>query len=68
MDCPRCKSDLVTSQRQEIEVYCCPKCAGVWVDSGDFNEIIMRSALMARPVPLRQIAALGDQGVTTETA
>ena len=28
-------------------MHCCPRCAGLWVDSADLNEIIMRSALIA---------------------
>lgn len=51
MKCPVCKSpDLVMSERQGIEIDYCPQCRGVWLDRGELDKIIERSAAEA-PVP-----------------
>ncbi len=42
--CPTCKVDLVMSERQGIEIDYCPKCRGVWLDRGELDKIIERSA------------------------
>lgn len=44
MPCPRCRVDLVMSDRQGIEVDYCPKCRGVWLDRGELDKIIERNA------------------------
>lgn len=44
MLCPACKLDLVMSERQGIEIDYCPKCRGVWLDRGELDKIIERSA------------------------
>lgn len=45
MLCPVCKLDLVMSERQGIEIDYCPKCRGVWLDRGELDKIIERSAV-----------------------
>lgn len=47
MPCPRCRVDLVMSDRQGIESDYCPKCRGVWLDRGELDKIIERSAQYA---------------------
>lgn len=42
--CPACRVDLVMSDRQGIEIDYCPKCRGVWLDRGELDKIIERSA------------------------
>lgn len=42
--CPACRVDLVMSERQGIEIDYCPKCRGVWLDRGELDKIIERSA------------------------
>lgn len=42
--CPICRVDLVMSERQGIEIDYCPKCRGVWLDRGELDKIIERSA------------------------
>ena len=42
--CPACRADLVMSERQGIEIDYCPKCRGVWLDRGELDKIIERSA------------------------
>lgn len=45
MKCPVClQPDLVMSERQGIEIDYCPQCRGVWLDRGELDKIIERSA------------------------
>jgi Zn-finger nucleic acid-binding protein len=47
MNCPICKTvSLVMSERQGIEIDYCPQCRGVWLDRGELDKIIDRSATM----------------------
>ena len=42
--CPVCRVDLVMSERQNIEIDYCPQCRGIWLDRGELDKIIERSA------------------------
>ena len=42
--CPVCRVDLVMSERQGIEIDYCPRCRGVWLDRGELDKILERSA------------------------
>lgn len=44
LPCPSCRVDLVMTERQGIEIDYCPKCRGVWLDRGELDKIIERSA------------------------
>lgn len=45
MKCPVCRDvTLVMSERQGIEIDYCPQCRGVWLDRGELDKIIERSA------------------------
>jgi len=44
MKCPVCSVDLVMSEKQSIEIDYCPKCRGIWLDRGELDKIIERSA------------------------
>jgi len=44
MQCPIDGSNLVMTEKQGIEVDYCPKCRGVWMDRGELDKIIERSA------------------------
>jgi uncharacterized protein len=44
MKCPIDDTELAMSERQGIEVDYCPKCRGVWLDRGELDKIIERSA------------------------
>ncbi len=44
MKCPVCSVDLVMSERQGIEIDYCPKCRGIWLDRGELDKIIEKSA------------------------
>jgi Zn-finger nucleic acid-binding protein len=39
------------AERQGIEVDYCPKCRGVWLDRGELDKVIERSAAAASPPP-----------------
>ena len=50
MKCPICQEvDLVISERQGVEIDYCPQCRGVWLDRGELDKIIERSAEFAAP-------------------
>jgi Zn-finger nucleic acid-binding protein len=49
MKCPIDDTDLVMTERQGIEIDYCPKCRGVWLDRGELDKIIERSALSSPP-------------------
>jgi Zn-finger nucleic acid-binding protein len=45
MRCPVCNdSDLLTTERQGVEIDSCPSCRGVWLDRGELDAIVARSA------------------------
>lgn len=44
MQCPTCNVALVMSDRNGIEIDYCPNCRGVWLDRGELDKIIERSA------------------------
>lgn len=49
MPCPVCSVPLVMSERQGVEIDYCPQCRGVWLDRGELDKIIERSAREAAP-------------------
>ena len=44
MKCPNCNETLVMTERQGVEIDYCPKCRGVWLDKGELDKIIDKSA------------------------
>lgn len=44
MGCPACLTPLAMAERQGIEIDYCPDCRGVWLDRGELDKIIERSA------------------------
>ena len=53
MQCPVCRVPLAMSDRQGIEIDYCPQCRGVWLDRGELDKIVERSAGQAAPQPQR---------------
>jgi uncharacterized protein len=51
MKCPIDNAELVMTDRQGIEIDYCPQCRGVWLDRGELDKIIERSA---GPAPMQQ--------------
>ena len=44
MPCPTDGTPLVMTERQGIEIDYCPSCRGVWLDRGELDKIVERSA------------------------
>ena len=49
MNCPTCSTELKMTDRQGVEIDYCPKCRGVWLDRGELDKIIERSAQVEVP-------------------
>lgn len=47
MKCPICCIALQMSERNGIEIDYCPKCRGVWLDRGEIDKMLEKSALPA---------------------
>jgi len=68
MLCPVCPdTQLMMTERQNIEIDYCPKCRGVWLDRGELDKIIERShqetqrevaqaSVLTQPQPVEQAA------------
>lgn len=54
LKCPKCaQANLVTTDRQGLEIDVCPSCRGVWLDRGELDKLIERSlSLQTAPVPV----------------
>jgi hypothetical protein len=57
--CPVDQTPLVMSERQGVEIDYCPSCRGVWLDRGELDKIIEKSA--SQPAPAAR-AAPANQG------
>ncbi len=57
MKCPVDGADLVMSDRAGVEIDYCPQCRGVWLDRGELDKIIERSAAEAPPPALTRPAS-----------
>ncbi len=51
MKCPTDDTLLQISERQGIEIDYCPSCRGVWLDRGELDKLIERSANEATARP-----------------
>ncbi len=50
MKCPHCNDvTLVMADRQGVEIDYCPQCRGVWLDRGELDKLIERSAGLTQP-------------------
>ncbi len=54
MKCPIDGSDLMMTDRQGIEIDYCPKCRGVWLDRGELDKLIEKSAPAMAPQAMPQ--------------
>lgn len=54
MKCPVDNTELVMTERQGVEIDYCPKCRGVWLDRGELDKIIDRSAERVDQEPPRK--------------
>lgn len=44
MKCPNCNTTLLISDKQGVEIDYCPNCRGIWLDRGELEKIMERSA------------------------
>lgn len=51
MQCPVCSVPLQMTERQGVEIDYCPQCRGVWLDRGELDKILERSAQAEAPPP-----------------
>lgn len=51
MRCPVDNETLIMADRGGVEIDYCPKCRGVWLDRGELDKIIDRSAVGAPATP-----------------
>lgn len=49
MQCPVCSIELVMAERQGVEIDYCPQCRGVWLDRGELDKILEKSASIPGP-------------------
>src|SRR4029079_16944288 len=61
MNCPVDGTELRLSERQGIEIDYCPQCRGVWLDRGELDKIIERTAGAQEPSPSQPTAGGGGQ-------
>ena len=62
MQCPIDGSQLVMTDRSGVEIDYCPQCRGVWLDRGELDKIIERSApAAAAAAPPPQPRGYGDR-------
>jgi len=59
MQCPVDGEQLQIAERSGVEIDYCPKCRGVWLDRGELDKIIDRSA----PPPEATARRGDDRGV-----
>jgi acetyl-CoA carboxylase beta subunit len=42
MKCPKCGADLFTEEYHGIQIDRCSDCAGMWLDAGEAEDLLMR--------------------------
>lgn len=61
MNCPQCSISLVMTERSGIEIDYCPQCRGVWLDRGELDKIIERSAASQPSASVQHAAPVPPQ-------
>ncbi|WP_062521287.1 zf-TFIIB domain-containing protein [Demequina silvatica] len=61
MKCPVDSATLVMSDRNGVEIDYCPECRGVWLDRGELDKIIDRSAQQPAPQQQRDSRGYDDR-------
>lgn len=44
MQCPRCDGSLTESKFEEVSIDTCDKCGGVWLDSGELEQLTRKES------------------------
>jgi Zn-finger nucleic acid-binding protein len=63
MDCPVCKSAMITLELAEVEIDHCVRCGGIWLDSGEL-ELLVEDAARAQGL----LASLPEYPAAGESA
>ncbi len=64
MQCPIDGTQLVMTDRSGVEIDYCPQCRGVWLDRGELDKIIERSAAISAAPPPPSQSGYSDRGRT----
>ena len=62
MKCPIDGTQLVMADRSGVEIDYCPQCRGVWLDRGELDKIIERSAVSTPPPAPQPQRGYDDRG------
>jgi Zn-finger nucleic acid-binding protein len=62
MNCPACKSAMITLELADVEIDHCVHCGGIWLDTGEL-EVLMDDPLKAKRLldSFREIPAAAEQ-------
>jgi Zn-finger nucleic acid-binding protein len=60
MICPICHEDMIVVEQDKIELDYCPKCSGVWFDSGELELMLERMGLDIRTLAIARITELPE--------
>ncbi|MCG8616882.1 MAG: zf-TFIIB domain-containing protein [Desulfobacterales bacterium] len=57
--CPTCVNvKLKIADRKGVEIDYCPQCSGIWLDCGELNKIIQRSAAKGQTTSIKKTKIL----------
>jgi hypothetical protein len=56
MKCPVCDVELLMTEKLGVEIEYCPKCRGIWLDRGELEKVIERSAVDPLGAPVRRVS------------
>lgn len=62
MKCPIDGAELAMAERAGVEIDYCPQCRGVWLDRGELDKIIERSAAEHEDPPQARVYPAGGGG------
>lgn len=60
MNCPVCREIMIIAELDAVEVDCCPRCRGIWLDAGELEILLEGSA--DRDAVLKAFAAAAPSG------
>jgi Zn-finger nucleic acid-binding protein len=60
MICPRCRQDMVVVEYNQIEIYYCTNCKGVWFDSGEIDLLLQSVKVNCPELEVKNMANLPE--------
>ncbi len=67
MQCPRCKSDLIVVEFDDIELDSCPECGGLWFDRGEMELLAAKCGCVVDVLSARSGAHVEEARVKCPT-